>query len=193
MVAPVVTTFSPTNRSHDTRQRDLLFFFSGTANSCTRRLVISNFAHRHSDRYVVTEEPIAKMEWARYLHRSKFCLVPDGFSAISARLFEVLLHGCVPVIISEAFHPPFEDMINWREIAIFMRREQIPYIEQHLDLVGSEYFILHRKISQVSKAFDVGSAAFWLALFSSIMRQVDHYDELRVGRSTTNSDSEETQ
>eukprot|EP00397_Hematodinium_sp_SG-2012_P043663 GEMP01048588.1.p1 GENE.GEMP01048588.1~~GEMP01048588.1.p1 ORF type:complete len:316 (+),score=59.16 GEMP01048588.1:192-1139(+) len=93
VVAPVMTTFSPTNRSGETRHRDLLFFFSGTANSCTRRMIISEYAHRRSDRFLVTEKPIAKMDWATYLHRSKFCLVPDGFSSISARLFEVLLHG----------------------------------------------------------------------------------------------------
>eukprot|EP00397_Hematodinium_sp_SG-2012_P036815 GEMP01039796.1.p1 GENE.GEMP01039796.1~~GEMP01039796.1.p1 ORF type:complete len:501 (+),score=51.01 GEMP01039796.1:188-1690(+) len=262
VVAPVMTTFSPTNRSGETRHRDLLFFFSGTANSCTRRMIISEYAHRRSDRFLVTEKPIAKMDWATYLHRSKFCLVPDGFSSISARLFEVLLHGCVPVIISEAFHPhryvhiscihfcsasplkngkreymgwdhvtggnktdfvyiqccvylcvhfwsvlkityflflgfffcvysvvksvvfkcfssnhisahsPFEDMIDWRTIAVFLRREQIPFIEERLDSLADQYLLLHRKISQVSMIFDVGSATSWIALFSSLMHQI---------------------
>lgn len=174
VVAPVVTTFAPTNKSFDTRQRDILFFFSGTANSCTRKMLVSEFK-RDKKRYFVTDEPMDKMEYAKILYRSRYCLVPDGFSPISARLFEVLLHGCVPVIISEAFHPPFETMMDWRSMALFVKREQVPNLEQYLDTVGDAYFSIQQRSAELSKVFDSGVVSFWLALFSSMMNQVDQF------------------
>ena len=45
------------------------------------------------------------------------------------------MHGCIPVIISERLHPPFGEMIQWTEIAIWLHEDEIPNIPEILSAV----------------------------------------------------------
>jgi len=100
----------------------------------------------------------------------KFCLVPDGFSSISARLYEVIIHGCIPVLITEAFHPPFEHFLNWNLFAIFIKREQIPMIEELLK--GIDYQRYHRELRRVAHALDLRTSTSWTLLMHSLQHTI---------------------
>ena len=45
------------------------------------------------------------------------------------------MHGCIPVIISERLHPPFGEMIQWTEIAIWLHEDEIPNLPEILNAV----------------------------------------------------------
>jgi Exostosin family len=49
---------------------------------------------------------------------SEFCLVPGGTSPWTNHLYESLIAGCIPVILSDEFDLPFWSKIDWREISI---------------------------------------------------------------------------
>lgn len=58
---------------------------------------------------------------ARYgMHTSKFCLHPAGDTPSACRLFDAILSLCIPVVVSDYIELPFEDVINYRKIAIFI-------------------------------------------------------------------------
>ncbi|KAJ7969315.1 Exostosin-like [Quillaja saponaria] len=54
------------------------------------------------------------------MHTSKFCLNPAGDTPSACRLFDSIVSLCVPVIISDSIELPFEDVIDYRKIAIFV-------------------------------------------------------------------------
>lgn len=52
--------------------------------------------------------------------RSIFCLSPAGDTPSSARLFDAIVSGCVPVIVSDELELPFEGILDYRKIALFV-------------------------------------------------------------------------
>ncbi|KAG8099642.1 hypothetical protein GUJ93_ZPchr0013g37268 [Zizania palustris] len=56
----------------------------------------------------------------RGMHSSKFCLHPAGDTPSACRLFDALVSLCVPVIVSDYVELPFEDVIDYSNISIFV-------------------------------------------------------------------------
>ena len=54
------------------------------------------------------------------MHTSKFCLHPAGDTPSACRLFDAIVSLCVPVIVSDYIELPFEDVIDYRKIAVFV-------------------------------------------------------------------------
>lgn len=54
------------------------------------------------------------------MHTSKFCLHPAGDTPSACRLFDAVVSLCVPVIISDYIELPFEDIIDYRKVAVFV-------------------------------------------------------------------------
>ncbi|KAK9706974.1 hypothetical protein RND81_07G164500 [Saponaria officinalis] len=54
------------------------------------------------------------------MHSSKFCLHPAGDTPSACRLFDAIVSLCVPVIISDQIELPFEDIIDYKKIAVFV-------------------------------------------------------------------------
>ncbi len=71
------------------------------------------------------------------LENSKFGLVPRGHAMFSYRLMETMAMGVVPIIISDGWQLPFEDMLDWSEFSIRVREDDIStlssVIEAHRD------------------------------------------------------------
>ncbi|KVI03073.1 probable arabinosyltransferase ARAD1 [Cynara cardunculus var. scolymus] len=60
---------------------------------------------------------------SRGMHGSKFCLHPAGDTPSACRLFDAVVSLCIPVIISDYIELPFEDVIDYRKIAVFVDTE----------------------------------------------------------------------
>lgn len=54
------------------------------------------------------------------MHSSKFCLHPAGDTPSACRLFDALVSLCVPVIVSDYIELPFEDVIDYNNISLFV-------------------------------------------------------------------------
>ncbi|CAA2964732.1 probable arabinosyltransferase ARAD1 [Olea europaea subsp. europaea] len=54
------------------------------------------------------------------MHTSKFCLHPAGDTPSACRLFDAIVSLCIPVIVSDYIELPFEDVINYKNIAVFV-------------------------------------------------------------------------
>lgn len=62
----------------------------------------------------------SRREARKGMHTSKFCLHPAGDTPSACRLFDAIVSLCVPVIISDHIELPFEDVVDYRKIAIFV-------------------------------------------------------------------------
>ncbi|KAL8527411.1 hypothetical protein ACS0TY_005319 [Phlomoides rotata] len=54
------------------------------------------------------------------VQQHKECIHPAGDIPSACRLFDAIVSLCVPVIVSDYIELPFEDVINYRKIAIFV-------------------------------------------------------------------------
>ncbi|XP_075495273.1 putative arabinosyltransferase ARAD1 isoform X1 [Primulina tabacum] len=54
------------------------------------------------------------------MQKSTFCLNPAGDTPSSARLFDAIVSGCIPVIVSDELELPFEGILDYRKIAVFV-------------------------------------------------------------------------
>ncbi len=61
---------------------------------------------------------LGMVEYAEQLKQSVFCLAPAGFAPWSARIYEAIHYGCIPVIIADTIILPFDDQLNWRDFSI---------------------------------------------------------------------------
>merc|ERR1719310_219207 len=69
-------------------------------------------------------------DWSELAFRSQLCISPDGDSPNTGRLIEVIMHGCVPLIISDRLQPPVHEFIDWFQIAFFVREAQMQDLPQ---------------------------------------------------------------
>ncbi|KAK9271490.1 hypothetical protein L1049_001849 [Liquidambar formosana] len=54
------------------------------------------------------------------MRKSIFCLSPAGDTPSSARLFDAIVSGCIPVIVSDELELPFEGILDYRKIVLFV-------------------------------------------------------------------------
>ena len=52
--------------------------------------------------------------------RSLFCLSPAGDTPSSARLFDAIVSGCLPVIVSDELELPFEGILDYRKVNVIL-------------------------------------------------------------------------
>ncbi|CAI5971239.1 unnamed protein product [Closterium sp. NIES-64] len=54
------------------------------------------------------------------LRRAKYCLSPEGDTSSSCRLYDSILSGCIPVVVSDSIELPFEDALDYSSFALFV-------------------------------------------------------------------------
>ena len=70
-----------------------------------------------------------------YLTRSRFCLVPAG-EGFGCRLAELMITGCVPVIIQPGVIQPFEDILPYSEFSLRYAHADIPTLHEKLAAIS---------------------------------------------------------
>eukprot|EP00392_Amoebophrya_sp_AT5.2_P014027 g14163.t1 len=118
---------------------------------------------------LVLDKVVERDVWRSFMYETKYCLVPDGFSSVSARLYEVILHGCVPVLITDAFHGAFEHSVPWLRFAVFVARRDVPRIPDILvGIPDAEYLRKFDTIRSIHAVFHEETGQFWAALFREL-------------------------
>ncbi|KAJ7243809.1 hypothetical protein O6H91_Y433300 [Diphasiastrum complanatum] len=61
------------------------------------------------------------------LSQSRFCGVLPG-DGWSGRMEDSILHGCIPVIIQDGIHLPFENMLEYDKFAVRVAEDDVPHL-----------------------------------------------------------------
>ncbi|CAE7407625.1 RE1 [Symbiodinium natans] len=131
-VISIPSRFSPHPRSRRFGGRTVLGFFAGSPNSCARKRVLAALAAEPgfdvSTSFAKDDENYRERMW-----RARFCFVLRGSSHTNnVRLYDVMAHGCVPVVVSDDFQAPLDRLLPWREMAIFLPTSSIPRLAEIL-------------------------------------------------------------
>ncbi|KAH7546075.1 probable arabinosyltransferase ARAD1 [Ziziphus jujuba] len=94
------------------------------------------------------------------MHASKFCLNPAGDTPSACRLFDAIVSLCVPVIVSDNIELPFEDVIDYRKIAIFVETSTAlkpGFLVSMLRAITQERILeFQKELKEVNHYFDYG-------------------------------------
>lgn len=70
--------------------------------------------------------------YAQDLRSSQFCIVPPGGDGWSSRVDDAVRHGCIPVILIDNVHLPFESVLRYDAFALRVPEADVPKLDQIL-------------------------------------------------------------
>ena len=76
--------------------------------------------------------------YSKDLSQSEFCIVPPGGDGWSSRVDDSVRHGCIPVIVMDNVHMPFETGLNYSEFSVRVPEAQVEEMDAILRSVSRE-------------------------------------------------------
>ncbi|KAH6792332.1 Exostosin family protein [Perilla frutescens var. hirtella] len=132
-------------------KRSILAFFAGKMHGKVRPLLLQHWENKDPDMKI--SGPIRKA-YVWHMQNSKYCICAKGYEVNSPRVVEAILYGCVPVIISDNFVPPFFDVLNWETFAVFVLEKDIPNLKNILVSISDRrYVVMKHRVEQVRQHF----------------------------------------
>ncbi|KAG6402898.1 hypothetical protein SASPL_135112 [Salvia splendens] len=108
----------------DSKRTTLLFFRGRLKRNAGGKIRAKLVAELNGVKDVVIEEGTAGEDGKNAaqigMRKSIFCLNPAGDTPSSARLFDAIVSGCIPVIVSDELEFPFEGILDYRKVAVFV-------------------------------------------------------------------------
>jgi len=75
--------------------------------------------------------------YANDMTNSQFCLVIEGVSPSSRRLFDAMIAGCIPVFIGSNYSKPFENIIPYDDFSIRINEDEwLNHAGEHLERIN---------------------------------------------------------
>uniref|UniRef100_A0A0D3BKB0 Exostosin GT47 domain-containing protein n=1 Tax=Brassica oleracea var. oleracea TaxID=109376 RepID=A0A0D3BKB0_BRAOL len=157
------------------KQRTTLGFWAGHRNSKIR--VILARVWENDTELDISNNRINRatghLVYQKRFYRTKFCICPGGSQVNSARITDSIHYGCVPVILSDYYDLPFNDILDWRKFAVVLRERDVYDLKQILkNITQSEFVSLHNNLVKVQKHFQWNSPPVKFDAFHMIMYEL---------------------
>ena len=79
-----------------------------------------------------------KGDWGERLARAWFGFVPRGDSLFTYRLMEVVSAGAIPVIVSDGWILPFDELVDWERVGVVVREDDLEGVVERLRDISIE-------------------------------------------------------
>lgn len=153
-------------------KRSILAFFAGGLHGDIRNVLLEHWENKDQDIQVHKYLPKGVSYYAM-LRKSKFCLCPSGYEVASPRVVEAIYTGCVPVLISDHYVPPFSDVLNWKSFSVEVSVKDIPNLKKILMSISSRQYIrMQRRVGQVRRHFELHSPPKRFDVFHMILHSI---------------------
>lgn len=181
---PETYVHSPQNPSKEFEgkspsQRKFLAFFAGQMHGYVRPTLLKHWENRDPDMKIFGR--MKKASYVRHMRNSKYCICAKGYEVNSPRVVEAIIHGCVPVIISDNFVPPFFEILKWDSFAVFVFEKDIPDLKNILlSIPEKRYVVMQQRVNQVKKHFLWHNSPVKYDIFHMILHSLWHNRVFRI-------------
>lgn len=117
--------------------RNRLAFFAGNLKNGPLRGLVKAAVENDKDFDIVSGQLDSKTYLTK-LATSKFCLFLRGFRAWSPRLMDAVFTGCVPVIISDHYDLPFQNIFDWKRFSVIVPQSKISSLKSILQAISPQ-------------------------------------------------------
>ncbi|GAB2272235.1 hypothetical protein Dimus_007056 [Dionaea muscipula] len=153
-------------------KRSILGFFAGGVHGPVRPILLKHWENKDDELKVYQYLPKG-VSYYDMMKKSQFCLCPSGYEVASPRVVEALYVGCVPVLISDHYVPPFSDVLNWKAFAVLVPVKDIPNLKNILKSISTRQYIrMQRRGNQVRRHFEVHSPPKRYDMFHMVLHSV---------------------
>lgn len=153
-------------------RRSILAFFAGGVHGPIRPVLLEHWENKDEDIRVHKYLPKG-VSYYEMMRKSKYCLCPSGYEVASPRVVEAIYTGCVPVLISEHYVPPFSDVLNWKSFSVALSTRDIPNLKSILTSISPRQYIrMHRRVVQVRRHFEFNSPPKRFDVFHMILHSI---------------------
>ncbi|XP_031473193.1 probable glycosyltransferase At5g03795 [Nymphaea colorata] len=159
----------------DIENRTVLGFWAGHRNSRIR--VILARIWENDTELAISNNRISRaageLVYQKRFYRTKFCICPGGSQVNSARIADSIHYGCVPVILSNYYDLPFNDVLDWRKFSLILKESDVYQLKSILKAASDEGFIsLHKHLMEIQKHFEWHSPPVNFDAFHMVMYEL---------------------
>ncbi|KAI5582797.1 hypothetical protein POPTR_007G117800v4 [Populus trichocarpa] len=152
-----VQPYAYTEARNIEKNRTMLGFWSGVEDSYIRERLYLTWEY-DSELYIEARDWPTSIEQGHWqaredFYNSKFCICPggpqlDGFIAFAIH------YGCIPVILSDYYDLPFNDILDWRKFSVILKENDVYSLKKILqDIPKQTYESLQNHTFMVQKHF----------------------------------------
>lgn len=102
-----------------------------------RNRVFSAFQKLDGAHFEDSTENFSPEAYTNGMSNASFCLVPKGDTPTSRRLFDAIMAGCIPVIVSDGISLPFKDFVDWPSFSVRLDEDKVDaegvYVKKYFD------------------------------------------------------------
>ncbi|KAK3008107.1 hypothetical protein RJ639_014369, partial [Escallonia herrerae] len=136
---------------NDTENRTILGFWAGHRNSRIRVELADSW--ENDTELQISNNRISRatghLVYQKKFYRTKYCICPGGSQVNSARIADSIHYGCIPVILSDYYYLPFNDIFDWQKFSIILKEREVKQLKQLLKGISGEKFVsLHQSVQK---------------------------------------------
>ncbi|KAE8717036.1 putative glycosyltransferase [Hibiscus syriacus] len=136
-------------------KRSILSFFAGGNHGSVKPILFKHWEKKDPEIQAHSYLPRG-VSYSDLMRQSKYCLCPSGYEVARPRIVEALYNGCVPVLISKSYVPPFTDVLNRKSFAVIVSLEQIPDLKNILmGIPERKYIRMQMRLIRVRRHFEL--------------------------------------
>ncbi|XVF07770.1 hypothetical protein REPUB_Repub06bG0168300 [Reevesia pubescens] len=153
-------------------RRPILAFFAGGVHGPIRPVLLEHWEDKDEDIKVHKYLPKG-VNYYDMMRNSKYCICPSGYEVASPRIVEAMYNGCVPVLISKSYVPPFSDVLRWKSFAVVVSVDDIPRLKEILTKISSRQYIrMQKRVLRVRRHFEFNSPPKRFDVFHMILHSI---------------------
>jgi len=132
--------------------RNIRLMFRGNNRGPLREKVFQYLVENGSEEDSIETTGVASPQaYMSLMEHSKYCLHVRGTRVMSPRLIELMLFGCVPVIVADAYELPLAWFLDWTKFSI--RVPESDYKNIHAYIEQANWRELHANLGRVISFF----------------------------------------
>ncbi|XP_057737709.1 probable glycosyltransferase At5g03795 isoform X2 [Arachis stenosperma] len=160
---------------NDIKRRKILAFWAGRSDSKLKdelAAVWDNDTELDIQNNRIDRHATGSIVYLEKLYRSKFCLCPHG-PVGSSRIADSIHYGCVPVIMSNYYDLPFNEILDWRKFSVVVKESDLYQLKDILRNISEKDFVtLNQNLVKVQKHFQWNTPPVRLDAFHMVMYEL---------------------